>query len=191
MESILLIDKELFLFLNKLNSPFFDKIMWIISAKLTWLPLYALMLIALIYSKHKKAFFYIIGAAICVALADQASVHLFKNVFLRLRPSHESDLADLIHLVNNYKGGTYGFVSSHAANSFAIAIYTAFIFNIKWYSYAIIFWAILVSYSRIYLGVHYPGDIIAGALLGSLIGFLVLVFIEFFIKKLLNNKSIP
>lgn len=118
----------------------------------------------------------LIGAACCVALADLISVHGFKNVFQRYRPSHNLDLEGLVHTINKpngteYLGGKYGFVSSHAANISAI---TTFIiasfksFSKKWY--LIIFWAVLIMYSRIYLGVHYPSDIIGGALVGFVIG---------------------
>jgi undecaprenyl-diphosphatase len=103
------------------------------------------------------------------AITDLASVHLFKNVFLRLRPCHEPALSGLVHLVNNRCGGSYGFVSSHAANTFGLAIMVLLLFKKlnPWIGYGMVIWAAMVSYSRIYLGVHYPGDILGGALLGS------------------------
>jgi len=108
-----------------------------------------------------------------IALSDQVSVHLFKEIFQRLRPSHEPDLFEFIHLPRR-KGGLYGFVSSHAANSFAIAYFTSGIIGLKWYTWLIFFWAVIFSYSRIYIGVHYPGDSIAGAAVGLFLGWMVL-----------------
>jgi len=108
-----------------------------------------------------------------ITISDWSSVHLFKNVFQRLRPCHDPDISHLVHLVNNHCGGKYGFVSSHAANAFAVVGYTVMIIRNRYYTIGIITWATLVSYSRIYLGVHYPGDVLGGAVLGLGVGFLV------------------
>lgn len=113
---------------------------------------------------------FLIAIAIVVALTDQLSVHLFKNVFERLRPCHNPDLNGLVHLVNSKCGGKFGFVSSHAANTFGVAMFIHYIFRVRWFTLSILLWATIVSYSRIYLGVHYPGDVVFGALLGVLIG---------------------
>lgn len=183
------IDTSLFLFLNSLNSPFFDVIMKIISAKLTWIPLYALVLFLLIRIFRKSWWMYTLAAILLLALTDLASVHLFKNVFERLRPCHEPALEGMVHIVNGKCGGLYGFVSSHAANTFGFATFIAFIFknNIRWFAWVLLLWAAVVSYSRIYLGVHYPGDVIAGAALGALMGWLLWLASES-ITRLLASK---
>jgi len=130
-------------------------------------------------------FFILLGIALCVLLADQLSVHLFKNVFQRLRPSHEPELTGMVHLVRDYRGGNWGFVSSHAANTFAIATFLSLIFKNRKFWIILFSWCIIVSYTRIYLGVHYPGDIFGGALLGMVIGWgnSKLTFFLFFRQK--------
>lgn len=94
---------------------------------------------------------------------------------MRLRPCHNPEIADLVHTINGACGGKYGFVSSHASNTFALAIFIGFIFkkHVAWMLYFMLCWAAIVTYSRIYVGVHYPGDVLGGALLGSIIGFLM------------------
>jgi undecaprenyl-diphosphatase len=112
--------------------------------------------------------------ALLITLSDQGSVQLFKNVFHRPRPCHATDLQLVVHTVEKC-GGPYGFISSHAANSFALAWFISFLLKgyVKRISLIMFGWASLIIYSRVYLGVHYPGDVIAGALYGMLVGWLV------------------
>ena len=121
------------------------------------------------------------------SLADQISVKVFKEGFERLRPSHNPEIKDLIHTVKGYRGGQFGFVSSHAANTFAMAFFTSKLFRNRYYSWFIFIWAAVVSYSRIYLGVHYPLDIIGGALLGMLLGYLVFIPYRMFGNRFLKR----
>ena len=167
------LDVTIFLYLNSCNSPFFDKVMWFISGRIEWLPLY-LFLIYWIFYRFRKKGWIILGLALLVfALSDLGSVHLFKNVFLRPRPSHNPELEGMVHLVNNYKGGTYGFISSHAANTFGLAVFISLFLRERWLVFSMLAWAAIVSYSRIYLGVHYPFDVLGGAIWGSLMAGMV------------------
>ena len=162
-------DQHLFLLINSSNSPFWDKVMYAISGRLIWAPLYVAILIFLI-SKYKRKFLIIlIFIILAVTLSDQFSV-LIKDITQRLRPCHDPVLAGLVHLVNNECGGLYSFVSSHATNSFDVAFLSLSFIKKRWYSISIIVWASIIGYSRIYLGVHYPGDVLCGSILGAFIG---------------------
>jgi undecaprenyl-diphosphatase len=164
------IDRNLFLYLNSLHTPFWDSIMLFMSGKFEWTPLY-LFIIWLLWRKYRgKIWLVFIVAVFAIALSDQISVFI-KNQVHRLRPCRDESLTGLIHLVGHWCGGKFGFVSSHAANTFALASLTAPMLENRWYSIFIFIWAVIVSYSRIYLGVHFPGDVICGALLGLIIGF--------------------
>ncbi len=166
-------DKELFLFLNGLHAEWLDSFMWFLSQKLVWIPLYALLLSLFVYRfGWKQSLIWILPAAvILIILSDQISVQLFKKVFERYRPCHNLDFKAIVHLIDGHCGGQYGFVSSHAANTFALAGFVTQIHKLKKLSILIFIWAALVSYSRIYLGVHYPMDIVGGAVLGILISY--------------------
>ncbi|HIE16051.1 MAG TPA: phosphatase PAP2 family protein [Bacteroidales bacterium] len=140
----------------------------LVSNKYVWIPLY-LFFVFLIIRKYKtQSWIILLATILLLAFSDLTSVHLFKNVFMRYRPSHNLELQGLVHLIDGYKGGLYGFVSSHAANSFGFATFMALLFKNRWGGILLLLWAVLVSYSRIYIGVHYPADIVGGALLGIL-----------------------
>ncbi len=181
------IDIKIFLILNSFHNSFFDQLMWMISSKTIWIPMYLVLLYLLIKNYKKESVFIFIGIIIAVALADSLSVVLFKDVFKRFRPSHNPEIESLIHIVNNYRGGDYGFISSHASNVFALAVVINYFLKskYKYFSYFIFSWASVVCYSRIYLGVHYPGDILCGAIFGSFIAFVIISIYKYMKGKYL------
>lgn len=166
------LDKSLFLFLNGINSPFWDVVMFNISKKFIWIPFYALLLALLIKEYKWKSLLLLVMVALTITLSDQSSVHLFKNVFERLRPCHQPELMGMVHTVNGKCGGQFGFVSSHSTNSFALAGFFFMLLRTKlpFISWFLVAWAAIVAYSRVYLGVHFPGDILVGAILGFGLG---------------------
>lgn len=194
LQQLIDFDRQLFLLLNSAHSPVFDFIMYWLSDRSIWIPMY-LGLIYLLYRDNKGGFLQaFLIVLIAVGIADAASVHLFKNVFMRLRPCHQAELEGLVHLVKGKCGGQYGFVSSHAANTFALAT-SMFLFwkrHRKSLAISLLIWAALVSYSRVYLGVHFPADIAGGALLGAFTAWVVhriCVLIPFF-RKSINQYSL-
>lgn len=190
IEGLINLDKELLLSINSHHCLFLDNFMDLATSTYTWIPIYIYILYMFLRNiESKNRIILIISSILLVIITDQLTHGLIKPYFMRLRPTHCPEIMELVHTVNNYRGGMYGFVSNHAANTFAIAVFTACVIRSYIFSFIMFSLAILNSYSRIYLGVHYPGDIICGALLGALLGYLAYGITYYIRREHLNTNS--
>ena len=173
------IDADILLWINGHHAEWLDWLMWNISRSVTWLPLYALLvgLVVWRYRSWKAALLIFIGFALAVGLSDYTCSGILKPLVCRLRPTHEPAI-DPVHLVRGYTGGLYGFCSSHAANTMACALLFSLIWRNKKATVGLMLWVALNCYSRMYLGVHYPTDILCGLLIGALWAFLTFVLLQ-------------
>lgn len=170
LESLQTLDADWLLAINGAHCGYLDSFMWMISKSYSWILIGVVTLFIGSKQGWKNALLLVVGIALAVVMADQVSSGLIKNAVERLRPTHEPSLEGLVHVVRDYRGGMYGFVSSHAANSFAVAVLVGLVFKHRAALGALLAWACLQCYSRMYLGVHYPGDILGGAVVGVLAG---------------------
>ena len=185
MNPILQLDQDATLFINSLNSEGFDPFFYYVSSKYVWFVIGALLVFFLFRNakpEYRKAVIFLLFLALAILLADQIC-NLVKYTVQRFRPCHDESIKDIVHIVNGDRGGKYGFFSAHAATFFCIAVMSAKYFKNKYYTIGALFCALLVSYSRIYLGRHYLGDIIVGAVEGILIALAVYYFYQKFLHK--------
>ena len=187
--SVMQWDKDLFLTLNFDGGEWLDRFFWIVSGKLTWAPLY-ILIIVLLWRRYgwKYTLLAVVFIAITVVAVDHVC-NFFKDALQKLRPTHTQDIEELIHLVRRpdgtfYKGYMYGGVSAHAATTFAIMTFSSTLVRTRWFTVLTILWALLVCYSRIYIGAHYPMDIILGAVLGIIAGVLMVRLFHWTVRKI-------
>ena len=185
METIISADKAATLFINSVNSPGFDTFFYLVSSKYTWFCV-GVGLLFFMFKKakpnYRTAIIFLLFLAVAILCADQLC-NLVKHSAQRFRPCWDESIMDSVHIVNNDRGGKYGFFSAHAATFFALAFMTAQYFKNKYYTIGVYFIALLVSYSRIYLGRHFLGDIFVGAIEGTLIAWGVMWFYHKFLTK--------
>lgn len=181
MNSITQIDTTLLLFINSMHCDFLDHMMWAYTRKTTWIPFYAaLVVIAFIHMRHhpRILLLFVLCMAATITVSDQLCGHVIRDAIGRMRPSNpDNPTSELLHLVNGYRSGRFGFPSCHAANTFALVSALHFVFKNRYLNAMMVLWALLNCYTRLYLGVHYPGDIIAGAIVGTLSSCLIFGFI--------------
>ena len=191
IEDILNLDTELFIYLNSLGFPLFDNFWIFLSTKEANVLFYSTLLFLYFFKrslkfKFSELFYLLILIAFMITITDQTA-NLFKDSFQRLRPCYNEMIKDSIRLVKESCGGKYGFFSAHASNSFTLAVFFGLLYKkkFKYLIYFSLLYASLISYSRIYLGVHFPLDILFGAAFGLIIGILTFNFYD---KKLYYFK---
>lgn len=190
LEQELLFEKDLFFQLNGSASLFWDNFFYLYSYKWTWLLLYACFLVVFVYkNKWKEILCILLAVSLVILLCDQISSGFFKPYFHRFRPTYHPDFQETVETVLNYRGGKYGFISSHAANAFGFSTFMALLFRNRIFTLCFVLFALTTGYSRIYLGVHFIADVVAGAMLGVIIGYLVYEFYNFVRWKWLKHPK--
>lgn len=166
-------DTSALLAINGMHNAFQDALWWMVTAKWSSLLLALALLWILLHQHRRHAVLVLVMMVLAMLIADQVSSGLIKHVVERLRPTHEPSLQDVVHVINGYRGGMYGFVSSHAANFVAVSTLIALVMRHRAAVLSMFTWSLLQCYSRMYLGVHYPGDILGGIAVGLLVGWLL------------------
>lgn len=216
LEQLIEWDKELMLAINHAHTPFMDVVMQIASYKYSIVPV-CILILYLLFSRQsctfktrnglsrtcesynaegkscsradmKRAFLYLLAIVVTFAICDSGSTILFKHTICRLRPCHDPSVMDMVRMLE-YKGGQYGFISSHAANLFGLALVSSFAIRRRWYTFLIFGWAVLVAYSRVYVGKHFPGDVICGAIFGLIAGLLVIYIVNIVQTRYFGQKQ--
>ena len=191
MNTLSNLDSDLFLYLNGLHVGWMDKVMVLITEMWVWMPLYLLLIYWTVRQYGKRAWWVFLAVGVVVLCSDQLSSHVFKPYFQRLRPCFNEDFEGLLHLPKGLAGGRFSFTSSHAANTFSIATFLTLALQKfrPWSAILLFFWAFVSSYSRIYIGFHYPGDIVCGAILGTLVGIVVWKGFQIVQKKVWKSEQ--
>ena len=179
LDYLIQIDQDFLLLVNGCHNMFLDGVMYLYSEKIVWLPFY----LSLVYVIAKNfswrvALFIIVALALVVFISDQVSAKLVRSWVDRYRPSHDENISSMVHIVFGKRGGQWSFPSSHAANAWGLAVFLILLFRKRWFSLLMIVWALLMCYSRMYLGMHFFGDLLAGALIGTIAALLVWLIVK-------------
>ena len=165
-------DKDLLLSLNGSDSLYLDRVMRVLTAAVTWVPLYISLFYVVLNNNDnfRKVMMILCGAGLCVLLAGTVDDMIVKPMVGRWRPTHDPEIGLLVDIVDGYRGGRFGFFSAHASNTFSIAVFFCWLVRSRLLSLALILWSFTNCWTRLYLGVHFPGDILVGLLWGGLVG---------------------
>lgn len=188
------IDSQLLVAINDLHTPFFDYFMMAYTGRWVWVPFYcAIAWFLLRRLGWRNGLLVLVAIGVAVAIADQTCATLIRPLVARLRPANlDNPLSDMVHVVNNYRGGLYGFPSCHAANTFVLATFILILCCNSLFTYIIFLWAIITCYTRLYLGVHYPGDILTGAVVGTVATLFCYYLLRAFVRigRIKGNKDL-
>lgn len=177
------VDASALLAVNGWHDTFQDALWWMVSAKWSSLLILLAFVGCMLRQNRRHALLTLVMLVLAFVLADQISSGLIKHLVERLRPTHDPSLASAIHVINGYRGGMYGFVSSHAANSFAASTLVALVMRRRLVAICLFTWALLQCYSRVYLGVHYPGDILGGMVVGVFVGWFIYALMRWIMRR--------
>jgi undecaprenyl-diphosphatase len=171
LEQVLDYERVAFLWLNGGHTPFWDSFIWLYSGKTVWIPAALWILLTICYKKDwKESLLILLAIVLIITLCDQFASSVCKPLFTRFRPTNHPDFREQVQTVYGYRGGRYGFISSHTANAVGFAVFTLLLFRYRWYTVAILIWSVLMAYSRIYLGVHFISDVLPAAVAGVVFG---------------------
>jgi undecaprenyl-diphosphatase len=185
LDKLELFDRALFLAINACHASILDNVMYYISQIWVFAPVFAYWLFMVFKRYGLKKLFILLGFLVLLIVLTDQTANQTKHAIKRYRPSHNLEIQSQVHTINDYKGGTYGFFSGHATNTFGVAMLLFLIFSkeSKLFRSAFFVWAAIISYSRIYLGVHYPSDIFVGLVVGLFWGYVVYRLIQYTFKQ--------
>ena len=191
MESLIELDQQLLLALNGSDSLFLDGLAKTLTTATTWIPLYVALFYLVLKSNDtaQKILFIVVCALLCVFVAGSLNDLIVKSLVARWRPTHDGQIGLMVDVVNGYRGGRFGFFSSHASNTFSLAVFFALLVRSRALSIALILWSFTNCWTRMYLGVHYPGDILCGLLWGGIVGSAVWFLHYKLSKQFTTDKS--
>lgn len=171
-DSLIDLDKQLSLHFNGSDSLFIDGLATVLTSATTWIPLYVALFYLVLRNNDniRQILLIVAGAALCVVLSGTVDDTVIKPMVARWRPTHDPEIGMLVDTVNGYRGGNYGFFSAHAANTFSIAMFFCIIVRSRLFSIAMIAWTLANCWTRLYLGVHYVGDVVCGIVWGAIVG---------------------
>ena len=170
--SLIALDKEWLLAVNGSDSLFLDRMAKVLTTAITWLPMYLSLFFVVLHNNEsvRKVIYVLLGAGLCVLLAGAVDDEIVKPLVARWRPTHDPEIGMQVDIVNGYRGGNYGFFSAHAANTFSIAVFFCWLIRSRVLSWALVIWSLTNCWTRMYLGVHFPGDILVGLTWGFMVG---------------------
>ena len=185
-ETLIQLDRQLLLALNGSESLYLDTLVRTLTAAVTWVPMYVSLFFLVLKNNDSfmKILLVVASAALCVVLAGTIDDTIVKPLVARWRPTHDPQIGAIVDIVDGYRGGRYGFFSAHACNTFSIAVFFSLLVRSRLLSFALVTWSFVNCWTRLYLGVHFPGDILVGLLWGGIVGTCVYLFFRHFSRRL-------